>query len=424
MSLLPDPAFEAWLDKAKGVSVLNAALKLGFAPKGGTDKATDRARGDISGPCPRCRGVDRFSVKPSESMWFCRGEGRGGYDAISLVRYVQNCSFLVAVEWLTGEPKPGRTAKVETPDEKAAREAERQRLQDESDKARADGERLNNQFREDERRRCREIWRNGKPASGSLVERYLQHRGIPAVPAGAKLRFHPEIHLRHPPGKGGEIVHTGPAMLSPIADNDSRFGGLHMTWLDPRLANGTAPAGEKGKLKFVVAGEALAVKRSRGSKNGGHLILVPAPSGRVSRIVIGEGIETVLSVWATLLEAGEELSETEFWSSVDLPNLGGKAVNSVPHPTRKQTDRRGRVYAPRVPGPVPDQGDPARSIALPDTVIDVLILADGDSDRFTVECAVARASARWAMPGRTVRVVWPDDGSDFNDMRMRRVRAR
>lgn len=420
-----DLAFDAWVDKAKTVSTLNAAFKLNFSPKGGAARNSSQTAGEICGPCPRCGGVDRFAIKPKDGLWHCRGAGKGGADAISLVRYLKfDCSFLEAVEFLAGEPKPGRPVTPPTPEEIAARAAElAQREQDEADR-RSREARQHNQWREDERRRCREIWKHGRPAPGSLVETYLRWRGMPGVPDGAKLRFHPEIHLRHPHGKDGKIVWTGPAMLAPIAGNDGRFMGLHQTWLDPRLADGTVPSGEKGKLRFVVDGEVLDVKRSRGSKAGGHLVLAPAPSGLIRRLVIGEGIETVGPVWAALREAGEDLSESEFWTSIDLANLGGKALASVAHPTLRRADARGRMIAPRVPGPEPDLRDPSRSIAIPDTVAEVLILADGDSDRFTVECAIARASVRWARPGLTVRVAWPQDGSDFGDMRMAQMRAR
>ncbi len=413
----PDPAFDAWVERAKGVSTLNVALKFGFSPKGGVAK---RLAGEVVGPCPRCGGVDRFSVNVAQGLWNCRGAGRGGADGISLARYLLgDAGFLEAVEQLTGEPKPGRAAAPLSAEDMAAREALLvKRKADEA--ARQAGEaRQHNQWREDERRRCRALWQAGTIAPGSLVETYLRWRAIPAVPAGAKLRYHPEMHLRNPAGPQGAIVWSGPAMIAPIAGNDGRFIGLHTTWLDPRLGTVAMPADEKGKLIFLVDGERLDVKRSRGSKAGGHLVLAPAASGRIRRLVIGEGAETVLSVWATLLEAGEELAETAFWSSIDLGNLGGKALASVTHPTLKKPNKLGHLMPVKVGGPEPDLSDPSRSIAIPDGVEEVLILADGDSDRFTVECTVARASARWARPGLTVRVAWPDAGGDFNDMRMK-----
>lgn len=424
----PDPAFDAWVDRAKAVSTLNAAFKFGFAPKGAAGRTT-RATGELAGPCPRCGGVDRFSVNATTGLWNCRGAGKGGADAISLTRYLMiDSSFLEAIEHLTGEPKPGRVQAPPSPEEIAVREAAIAQRRADDEAARAKTEKANNQFREDERRRCHGLWKAGEPAPGSLVEAYLRWRCIPGVPERAKLRLHPEIHLRHPAGRDGKIVWTGPAMIAPIAANDGHFIGLHMTWLDPRLdpqaGVGTVPESSKGKLHIVIDGERLDVKRSRGTKQGGHLVLVPAPSGVVARIVIGEGIETVLSVWASMIEADADLSQTEFWSAIDLGNLGGRHAGTVPHPTRQEPDKAGWMRRRRVAGPVPDLAEPHRSIAMPDSVDDVLILADGDSDRFTVECAVARAAARWARAGREVRVAWPDEGGDFNDMRMQRRRRK
>jgi hypothetical protein len=55
-------------------------------------------------------------------------------------------------------------------------------------------------------------------------------------------------------------------------------------------------------------------------------------------------------------------------------------------------------------------------IAVPASVTDVVLLGDGDSDRFITELAMIRASKRFARAGRTVRVAWATPGRDFNDM--------
>lgn len=429
----PDPAFEAWVEKAKAISVLTVALKFGFQPRnGGSKLGGARATGELVGPCPRCGGHDRFSVNPSKGAWNCRGAGKGGYGAIGLASYLmRDASFLEAVEELTGEAKP--QSKPETDAERLAREALAAKRKADDEAAQAKQQRDQNQFREDERRRCHGLWKRGEPAPDSMVEAYLRHRAIPGVPPGARLRFHPEMHLRHPAGAGGKVIWTGPAMISPII-REGHFSGLHTTWLDPRLDGGTVPAEAKGKLMITADGELLErpakdvelidVKRSRGSKQGGYLLLMPALSGIVRRIVMGEGIETVLSVWASMGEAGEDLSQTEFRSAIDLGNLGGKSAGSVIHPHKRKQDKIGRSQRIMVSGPVPDLTDPTRSIQVPDSAVEILLLADGDSDRFVVECSIARAAARWAMPGRTIRDAWPDDGGDFNDMRMRLVRER
>ena len=65
-------------------------------------------------------------------------------------------------------------------------------------------------------------------------------------------------------------------------------------------------------------------------------------------------------------------------------------------------------------GPVP--GPDPRAIVIPDTVTDLVLLGDGDSDRVKTECDLVRAGARWARPSRTVRIAWAPDGMDFNDV--------
>ncbi|MEX0841607.1 MAG: DNA primase, partial [Xanthobacteraceae bacterium] len=68
----------------------------------------------------------------------------------------------------------------------------------------------------------------------------------------------------------------------------------------------------------------------------------------------------------------------------------------------------------RVPGPDPDMCAPAMPV--PESVTDLALLADGDSDPFTTRCAIARAIKRHAREGRTVRGVWAPDGKDFDDL--------
>jgi hypothetical protein len=90
--------------------------------------------------------------------------------------------------------------------------------------------------------------------------------------------------------------------------------------------------------------------------------------------------------------------------------MAGKSAEPVRHPTWK--DGRGRTR--RVPGPKPDLAAP--SIIIPESVDDLVLLGDGDSDRFLTQCALARATARYSRAGRVVRTAWAPDGMDFNDI--------
>src|ERR1700722_12943854 len=60
---------------------------------------------DRCGPCPLCGGRDRFSINIRKQVFNCRGCAASG-DVIALVRFLDGCGFLEALEYLTGERAP------------------------------------------------------------------------------------------------------------------------------------------------------------------------------------------------------------------------------------------------------------------------------------------------------------------------------
>jgi Toprim domain-containing protein/CHC2-type zinc finger protein len=64
---------------------------------------------DRCGPCPQCGGKDRFSINVRKQVFLCRQCGSKG-DVLALVRFLDGCTFLEALESLTGEraPAPSR----------------------------------------------------------------------------------------------------------------------------------------------------------------------------------------------------------------------------------------------------------------------------------------------------------------------------
>jgi hypothetical protein len=146
---------------------------------------------------------------------------------------------------------------------------------------------------------------------------------------------------------------------------------------------------------------------------------------------MGEGIETTLSAW----QANESLDtrhltpDTCYWSALSLGNLGGRAVDRLRHPSATRKDSRGRVTAVTVPGIVPAYEPGDRVLLPPAGVMSVILLGDGDSDRFSTECVLRRAARRFqfadaamTVPApREVRAAWADDGGDFNSMLMERA---
>ena len=345
----------------------------------------------LMGPCPIC-STNRASRKATKfecdaDGFVCAGCNNGG-DVIKLVQLVEGLDFRAAIDWLGGAQEVDQAKSAEREKERAA--------------AKEKADRENNQFREREREKIYEIWKRGVEAVGSPVEDYLRLRGL-QLPAGCRLRCISDMPYYSGGAIDAPVVHRGPAMLAPIVDAAGKFRALHTTWLDLDRPNG------KALIKDPETPDAeLPAKKVRGSKAGNRIELVAVQDP--AQLVIGEGIETVLSVWVALEHAGRGLARTAFWSAVDLGNLGGRASESVPHPMLKTG--AGRVQ--RVPGPVPDPDSGA--IAIPDTVTDLVLLGDSDGDHFTVHCALARAASRYGASGRSVRIAWAPDGMDFNDM--------
>jgi hypothetical protein len=346
---------------------------------------------EMIGPCPLCsrdrqsKRDMRFAIKNGDG-WVCAACQSGG-DVIALVQKVEGLDFKGAVEWLGGvrETDPAESARREK--ERAAKEAKREK------DAQA--------YRERERGTLYDIWNGALAPEGTAVEAYLAARRLPLPPeAHKRLRCVAAMPYFSHGGKNADIIHRGPAMVAPIVGPDGIFRGLHFTYVDLDQPKG------KARIIDPETGEPLPSKKVRGSKAGGVIRLVKAEP--MTRLIMGEGIETVLSVWHALASLGRDLSGVAFWSSVDLGNVGGKAASTVLHPTLKDAARRSR----RVPGPEPDLSLPA--IEIP-PYLDVVLLGDGDSDALVTECALRRGAARWCS-ARSVRVGWAPKGRDFNDL--------
>jgi hypothetical protein len=349
------------------------------------------------GSCPLCGGgrkATRFEVQGE--TWVCAVCNSGG-DAIRLVQMTTGCDFRAAVERLGGA--------------RAIDDGEAKRIEARRKASEEKRERQSQAFRLREIAAALRIWERAAGEPFDFVGRYLQSRACLA-PASAQLRFCPELCFFH--GEDTDergrrvprIIHRGPAMLAAIVDDRNAFAALHMTYL-------AADASGKAQICDPETGEALPAKKVRGSKAGGHIVLRHCETPR--RLFIGEGIETVLSV-ATSLRATRRLrADDAFWSSVDLGNLGGPSKDTIAHPFLQHANG----HAQRLPGPEPEFDGAA--IGVPDSVEELVLLGDGDSERVLTQTTLERAARRYGRDGRVIRRVMAPEGRDFNDVLLGRT---
>jgi phage/plasmid primase-like uncharacterized protein len=88
-------AFEHWKKQARAIPIMDEIARRGVKLK--------REGNEFIGPCPLCRGDDRFAVNTKKEVWNCRGCGVGG-DVIELVRHLDGVDFIEACTRLAGPP--------------------------------------------------------------------------------------------------------------------------------------------------------------------------------------------------------------------------------------------------------------------------------------------------------------------------------
>jgi putative DNA primase/helicase len=130
------------------------------------------------------------------------------------------------------------------------------------------------------------LWRNAKPAFGTVVEVYLLSRSI-MIPVPPTLRY---AQLRH-----HESDLWLPCMVAAVQTREGRLSGLHRTFLQP---------GGRGKADVTPA------KKMLGACRGGAVRLTPA--GR--RLALCEGVETGLSI-------REACPDLAVWCALSAGNL-------------------------------------------------------------------------------------------------------
>lgn len=222
---------------------------------------------------------------------------------------------------------------------------------------------------------ARGLWASCRPIAGTLAETYLRARGI-AIPLPPSLKFHPA--LKH--SDTGLLI---PAMVAAVQDVNGRITGVHRTYL---TADGQAKISDTSAKKMGGVCQRGAVRFA----------------GAAPVMGIAEGIETALSV----MQGNPGLA---VWAALSLGNIAGAGRGEgEPHPKPKTAGQR-------LPSVVPDPERPG--VVLPDVARRVIICADNDNaDPDAAEAILQRASARFAMEGRSVHIARPPLGMDFNDL--------
>ena len=293
---------------------------------------------DLVGPCPACGGTDRFSVTPAKRLWHCRRCAKGG-DVIGLVQHLDGGNFLDAVQTLSGE----RPRRERSGQEALARMADRERQrQDREAQDRREAEAKTDALR---------IWNEGTCIWGTPGQTYLTSRrcdGLFPYDRDAVFRF----HLHCPYGTG-----RAPCLITLLRNIET----------DEPQAIQRTPLADDGRK--------VGDRMTLGPKTGAAVKLWPESTVR-DRLVVGEGVETVLSAALHIKHRGQRLDPA--WAAIDAGNLAALPVLAG--------------------------------------VQQLTILVDNDESG-TGSTKAKECSTRWVSAGREVRRLTPNiKGDDFNDI--------
>ncbi|WP_454616489.1 DUF7146 domain-containing protein [Bradyrhizobium cenepequi] len=258
-----------WIERARAVSTESVLDGRGIL------KGLKGRNGQLAGSCPNCGGRDRFGVNLQKGLFNCRGCRTGGGDAIALVRFLDGCDFVRAVETLVGPP-PNR--RIGTDDERRAREqcASERRERLERERIEREAEELRQQHQ-----KARWLWSRRQPISGTIAERYLREaRGI-TCPLPSTLGFLPPCKAKY--HSAMIAAFALPNEIEPgLLGAPRNVEAVHLTLL---RADGTGkaemPEGESAK---IIVGSS-------------QLPIVLAPPNDLLGLAITEGVEDGLSVF-------------------------------------------------------------------------------------------------------------------------------
>ena len=182
---------------------------------------------------------------------------------------------------------------------------------------------------------ARKLWDRCKPLPDTDAAIYLHSRGISDI-AHESLRFHPEVLYRE-----DSFVTRAPAMVAAIKAPDGSINAVHRTWLDPS-GTGKAQLPEPRKMLGPPKGHGILFHPERADRND---------------IVVGEGIETVLSVITSLPGcAGIATLSSSVMAGIAIPDSLGRTLIAV------DRDKSGYPAAMKLEERLREEGRPVRLI--------------------------------------------------------------
>jgi putative DNA primase/helicase len=322
--------------EARDVPVIDELQSRGIALK--------KAGLERIGPCPVCGGTDRFGVSLQKNVWNCRNCSEGG-GSIQLVMWLDDCDFPTAIRTLLGRgPDGSGNGYIGEHHSFVRPEYQEQQADDDSERIKY----------------ALSWWDAAKSVKGTLAEGYLKfERGIADFPPEVDevLRFHPRCIFGK--DENDQSVYY-PCLLALFRNVlTEQPTGIHRIALTPQ--------GRKIDRKAL------------GIKTGSAIKLWP-DAEIASALVVGEGLETVLSAALAVEHNGTLLQPA--WALIDAGNL--------------------------------------ESFAVIDGVEHLVILADNDQSKRGEQAAIVCAT-RYSEAGADVEILLPNTvGEDFNDIAKRR----
>jgi putative DNA primase/helicase len=244
--------FEARVDRARAVKIEDELRR-----HRGIRNLKKGKDGNLSGPCPRCGGTDRFSIHIKKQLFNCRKCIKGGGGAINLVQFLDGVDFVRAVETLTGAQRPVvQQETVEDTKESAEQDEAKQH------------------------RKATWFWSQRRPIMGTIAETYLREARKITCPLPPTLAFLPSRKPEHHPAMISAYTIPNESEPGVLDITGAKITAVHFTLLK---ADGSGKA-DVEKPKFTLG-------RPLG------LPIVIAPVTDTLALVITEGIEDALSVY-------------------------------------------------------------------------------------------------------------------------------